>query len=128
MAFVEVYKSARVIEALENFALSDIQELPELSGNEPVRENLSHLKDKEFWYAVFAGQQPWRSKVYFQRCVFSEWLPRIPGLYFTPGGKSMRQVSEPGEIILNPDGIRVYNPWEKSQKIMGGLGSHKISP
>ena len=33
MPLVDAYKSARVIEALENFAISDVQEIPDTEGS-----------------------------------------------------------------------------------------------
>jgi hypothetical protein len=56
-----------------------------------------------------------------------EWLPRSPGLYYTPEGRSARREAKMN--IMSTSGNRiVYNPYGKLSMLDGGVGSIRLKP
>jgi hypothetical protein len=56
--------------------------------------------------------------------VLSEWVPRIPGLFWTPKASHLRMM---GNWKKSSDGAyRVYEPGAKSAHVMGGVGTLRL--
>ena len=51
----------------------------------------------------------------------TDWFPRAPGVYHTPGAESIRMVAE--HFKREENGVRFYSPTWKGSMIQGGICS-----
>lgn len=85
--------------------------------------------DGQFWKMVFA---PSNGKSYghtfsFSSCALSEWVARIPGLFWSSGASALRTLAE-NAIEFKSEQWTIYHPLGKSQLVMGGVGTVKFPP
>ena len=57
----------------------------------------------------------------------SEWVARVPGLYWAPSSSFMRKI-KPALIEHKTKTWITYQPLGKSQKVMGGIGTLRLAP
>ncbi len=56
-----------------------------------------------------------------------EWLPRSPGLFYTPRGRDAR-IDAQHNIETIRDGVIIYNPHGKGSMLDGGIGNVRLKP
>jgi len=127
MPLADAYRATRSIEALENYARADEIAEPTNDAPEP-QDGLSIVEDREFWYRILgANRQAWGMRVEGWRFALSEWIARVPGLYWTANAEALRQLS-PEQIELKDERRTLYRPPGKSQLVSGGMGTLKLPP
>jgi hypothetical protein len=120
--------AARVIESAENYARARVPELP-ADAHQPVRGDNVFYDDREFWrQAMDRPESTWNQPVRFiDSAVFSEWVARVPGLYWRPESERLRQYT-PDAVEGRDLGGVTLRPYGKSQIVIGGVGTLKLPP
>jgi hypothetical protein len=135
MALPELYRCARSLEAIENYSLADkpLFEEPQPPGG------INHggypfTQDRDFWYKVFEdvernnpGKSMWGAGFSFYRFAISEWVGRVPGLFWTKGADKLRKLADRA-VQYESKGWKTLHPYGKSEKVVGGIGTLKIPP
>jgi hypothetical protein len=143
MPLSETYRCARAIEAVENYA----------KANDPFRHRLTeidvqdiHNRDNDFYYSpdglVFGGPYPdrefwtsiienpdkyWGMKFLLERFVISEWIARVPGLYWSEGSARMRELAQ-SAVEHQSREWTTFTPSGKTAIVLGGVGTLKFPP
>src|SRR5688572_20731991 len=95
MSFREAIKGATLIEALENYSLSDNTITEEARAGSKQEDALTFYSDDDFWTMILRNpEQYWNKKMSFNHAAVSEWIARVPGLYFTSGSRRNRIMGE----------------------------------
>jgi len=116
--------AARLIETAENYARAD-KPLGKKSKRQKMTDQVTNYDDDgAFWYEVFQGNT-WANTYYFRSCVLSEWVARVPGLYWKPGSEERRRLS-PAAVESQSSKWKTYIPQGKSQKVLGGIGTLRL--
>lgn len=118
---------AEVAEALANYALADgpLSEAHRWSTEDEVRHPISLYTDADFWYSLDHEQPPFEFR--FRAAALTEWVPRIPGLYWREGSARRREV-DPSHVLFRTDRHVTYTPIGKSQVVSGGIGTLRFPP
>ncbi|OYX25763.1 MAG: hypothetical protein B7Z06_06775 [Flavobacteriales bacterium 32-35-8] len=126
MSLKELYKGAKLIETIENYALAeDVKSLNEDVLN---NERFWFSNDEEFWRNIIADPiKYWNQKIDLYNFVLSNWIARIPGLYWTPSSEQIRQHKNEDVALQSKQWIEFYPPG-KSKKVMGGVGTLLLPP
>jgi hypothetical protein len=125
------YVTAQVGEALANYALADIPLQHKFDQPPPDRQPFLQLyDDSEFWRTIFQYDAEEATIGNSFDCgIFhagvSEWVARVPGLYWRPGSGNMRSVN-PAEIESETRRWKTYKPQGKSRLVSGGIGTLKL--
>lgn len=127
MLLSKAFKGAKIIEAIENYGvLADKKELLS-EDNFAKTEELCHT-DREFWSLVFSlGDEIFNRRFSFNSVGVSDWVARIPGLYWTSAAHILRKNAD-CNFILESKFFNELNPNDKSKKVLGGVGCIKIPP
>jgi hypothetical protein len=115
--------AARLIETAENYARADNPLVKRASQNRMPLTGF-YDDDEKFWREVFR----WNSRGYtyqFVCCALSEWVARVPGLYWKPGSKERRRLS-PAAVESRSSKGETYVPPGKSRKVLGGIGTLRL--
>ena len=67
------------------------------------------------------------SRLTLQSFFIFEWIPRSPGLYFTPFGRQARLEAE-HRVRRLEDGVIVFDPYGKMSMLDGGIGNLRLKP
>lgn len=126
MSLKELYKGTKLIETIENYALAEeVSSLKEGISND---ESFWFFNDEEFWRNVIADPNKyWNQKIDLYYFVVSDWVARIPGLYWTPSSEQIRQHKNEDIALQSKQWIEFYPPG-KSKKVMGGVGTLLLPP
>ena len=90
MGLKELYKGTKLIETIENYALAE--EVNSLNENISNDENFWFSNDEEFWRNVITDPTKyWNQKIDLYDFVVSDWVARVPGLYWTSSSEQIRQ-------------------------------------
>jgi hypothetical protein len=124
---ISPYKQVRVSETIENYAVSDNHK----TDTSPSKDGQPFLlwSEEEFWHSVlYKPENFWNTKVTLDNgFVLTEWVARVPGLYWQNGSAAMRAVTQTAvETIGNQ--WNVLRPVSKSMIVMGGVGTLKLPP
>lgn len=122
------YMAARTMETVHNYALADE---PLLSPPEERQtpETGFEVWDEGFWQTIFnAGERAWGMQFTLpEPMTLTEWVPRVPGLYWKPEARRLREFNQAAvEIIGNR--WHAYNPPTKSLRVLGGVGTLRLPP
>lgn len=124
MQLKDSYKAARMIESLENYSISTDNSLVE--SNVEVNKDDSFYQDyldQTFWeYILNAPDSFWGKTFTFYQVTLSDWVPRVPGLFFAKGSKEIRD-SANNWIEFQSPGWTEFKPQGKSGKVLGGIGT-----
>ena len=87
-----------------------------------------YYDDGIFWGRVLAGpEDAWGTLFWIDIAVLSEWIARVPGLYWKPESAQFRQLS-PEAVEYKSQTWVTYRPEGKSRKVMGGIGTLRFPP
>lgn len=127
MQLSDAFKGAKIIEAIENYGV--LADKKELQSEENPAENEAYLHtDREFWSLVFSmGDEVFNMTFSFGLVTVSDWVARIPGLYWTPAANILRSNAD-SNFVLESKFWNELNPNDKSKKVLGGVGCIKIPP
>lgn len=125
------FKTSRVVETVANYERADqINISQEDIKNIPSNDDTFALYDDgEFWREIINNPDRFWDKTFQlrSRVVLSEWIARVPGLYWKKGSEILRDVTESAiERIGNV--YNVLKPIDKSQVVMGGIGTIRLPP
>lgn len=126
MSLTELYKGAKLIETIENYALAE-----EITSPNQEEENVDKFQfydDQQFWRSI--NNEPskyWAQKIDLYYFVVSDWVARVPGLYWTPSSELIRQHKKEDIALQSKQWIEFYPPG-KSKKVMGGVGTLLLPP
>lgn len=126
MSLYKLYKGARIIETIENYALAEKTSIQ-------VQESDSNEKywfdsDKEFWQNVIAEPTKyWGQKINLYNFVVSNWIARVPGLYWSSASELIREHEQADIAMQSVEWLEFYPPG-KSKKVMGGVGTLLLPP
>lgn len=129
MSLAETYRCARALEAIENYARADIPSSGELDDQGPSTAG-GHWVDQDegFWLRVLSEpEESWGQELELHSFALSEWIARVPGLYWSKGSKALRDLAADA-IEYTSDQWTTYTPLGKSQIVLGGVGTLKLPP
>lgn len=127
MLNLNAYKGVKIIETIENYSIVK-NELVIDKHNANFCSESYIIEDKEFWYKVTNNQNEfWNKKFSFYHFVVSDWVARVPGLFWTEYSAEIRKHSEQDIAIKSKDWI-VFHPPGKSKKVLGGIGTIHLPP
>ncbi len=132
MSSASVVIAAKMSETLENYAVSDVDHRDDAlhahssSGGAP-KENV--YSESEFWKSVLKSPDEWSDRIVTlpMGAVVSEWVARVPGLYYKKGSDALRKARK-ADIEYENDGWVHLSPLGKSRKVIGGIGTLKFPP
>jgi hypothetical protein len=139
MLISETYRCARALEALENYARADgplVEEVGNVAGSsaepvwiEPDGGGYAQKRfDERFWSLVSADPDRWWGQTFRLSMVgLSEWVARVPGLFWSTSAKGMRALAK-GSVEHRSDRWVTYKPIGKSAIVLGGIGTIKFPP
>ncbi len=126
MSLKELYKGTKLIETIENYALAE--EINSLNEDITNDENFWFSNDEEFWRNIIPDPTKyWNQKIDLSNFVVSNWVARIPGLYWTPSSEQIRLHKKEDIAFQSKQWIEFYPPG-KSKKVMGGVGTLLLPP
>lgn len=142
-------QSAQVGEALANYSLADAPLTEGQIGDDEAQAptyGSAFYDDRDIWRDLlrlhaytredeeYSGRRVdspdpnrWNTVCNLYKFAVSEWVARVPGLYWLPGAQHMRTV-HPSQIESRSEGWLTYSPRGKSQTVSGGVGTLKLSP
>ncbi|MDE5518744.1 hypothetical protein [Elizabethkingia meningoseptica] len=126
MGLKELYKGTKLIETIENYALAE--EVNSINEDITNNESFWFSNDEEFWKNIIADPvKYWNQKIDLYNFVISDWIARVPGLYWIPSSEKIRQHKEEDIALQSKQWIEFYPPG-KSKKVMGGVGTLLLPP
>lgn len=127
MPLRRAFIGCRVIEAAENYARVDVP-LLDRPATSYSGDGRGYYDDGEFWRSVMSDPEAsWGATVSIDAAALSEWVARVPGLYWRPESERLRQLS-PEATEYQSQAWITFRPWGKSQKVMGGIGTLRLPP
>lgn len=153
MSLSTLYRGTRSIEAIENYAIATTwKSSRHVFKSSSLKNSLRHLSspgilrrsrtgsrsenihynfydDHEFWNIILTSPADgtYGHSFSFFYCVLSEWVARVPGLFWSTGADTLRKLAE-GAIEFKSAEWTMYQPLAKSQVVLGGVGTLKFSP
>lgn len=133
-SFERALVGCRIIESTENYKISD-QPLK----TRPLKRDIENpitldlYDDGYFWTNQVFGigrSEKYRDKigsVSFIGAILSEWVPRVPGLYWKPQSEILRTAG-PEDIEYKSQAWITYKPSPKSRMVLGGIGTLRFPP
>lgn len=118
--------AARIIESAENYARAHVSN-PAPPGVQPRGNGATYLDDGKFWSIVLDGRIAWDAAVFIPEATFSEWVPRVPGLYWRKESAALRRFTPDVIESQSDDGVTL-RPTGKSQVVIGGVGTLRLPP
>jgi hypothetical protein len=128
------YVAAQIAETFANYKLADQPlkaKIRKYAKQQRSNHRFSEIKDERyFWLELFGwasdGQpQEFPPKWTIESTAISEWVARVPGLYWTASARVMRELNT--KLIEDQTEEWVtYRPLGKSQKVAGGVGTLRL--
>lgn len=120
MSLKELYKGTKLIETVENYALAE--EVNSIKEDILNDECFWFSNDEEFWRNIIANPiKFWNQKIDLYNFVVSDWIARIPGLYWTPSSEQIRQHKNEDVALQSKQWIE-FHPPGKVKKSDGRFG------
>lgn len=129
MTLAESYRSARSLEAVENYARA---------GHDLTREDMEDADvahwpegaiwdDEEFWWKVLANPRAaWGQPFSLSGVALSMWVARVPGLFWSEGAQALRQIKADAVEEYKSDDWVVLRPEGKSRQVLGGISTLNV--
>lgn len=116
--------TSRALEAAENYSLAEVK-----AGAPMDRRGRKDFGDDgNFWQFVFGNYLPFGTTVDFpQGAAVSEWVARVPGLFWTDAAEKLRADGERYVESREP-GSKTLKPFGKSELVSGGVGTMRLPP
>lgn len=131
MLLPKAFKGTKIIETIDNYIIAENYTIAEKSTHDNclIEENeLWFYKDNEFWSRIIKNPEQFWSKSLNLYCfVISDWVARIPGLYWTNYSSEIRKHAD-SDVAIRSDKWLEFNPPGKSKKILGGIGTMLLPP
>jgi len=128
MSLREAYVGVRIMETNDNYSRADAP-LISLPETRSIGAYQYYDADEYVWERILRDPEgQWGITYHFDPLAMSEWVARVPGLYWKPGSKEMRLLS-PAAQEPSESHWKQYRPWGKSQLVaMGGIGTLRLPP
>lgn len=127
MKLSTVYKTTKVVEAIENYSLAGNNEFYQNQPPTKIEDNFFY-DDRQFWTKIISKPEKyWNKKLSFYAFTLCEWVARIPGLYWADHSKEIRKHSENEIAKQSKQWMELYPPG-KSKKVLGGIGTILLPP
>ena len=128
MSLREAYIGVRIMETNDNYSRADA---PLITPPETRSRGAYQYYDADeyVWERILRDPEgQWGITFHFDPLAMSEWVARVPGLYWKPGSKEMRLLSPAAQEPTESHWTQ-YRPWGKSQVVaMGGIGTLRLPP
>ena len=128
MSLREAYIGVRIMETNDNYSRADAPLVtpPETRAS---RSSQYYDADEYVWERILRDPEgQWGVTFHFGPLTMSEWVARVPGLYWKPGSKEKRLLSPAAKEPTESHWTQ-YRPWGKSQVVaMGGIGTLRLPP
>ena len=127
MGLREAFAGVHVLETCHNYARADdpLSQPPEVR---PHQWNIGLYDDRALWESILNDPERfWGQTVGFHPAALSEWVARVPGLYWRQGSEQLRQLS-PAAVESHSNHWLTFKPWAKSQQVSGGVGTLRLAP
>jgi hypothetical protein len=123
----EAYVGARTLETFVNYARADAPfGAPPGVPDTPKQDYL--WEDEGFWRSVLKEpEKAWGVRFHIDRALLSEWVARVPGLFWTEDAEKLRNLTATYAELIS-DRWQAFAPLTKSEKVMGGLGTFRLPP
>jgi len=120
MSLHNLYKGVKIIETLFNYSLSENYKIDENSRNSRERYFYS---EESFWKNIIDNPEKyWGKEIDLSNFVVSDWVARVPGLFWTESSQVIRAHKE-SDISFQSREWTIFNPPGKSKKVLGGIGT-----
>lgn len=127
MSLLDIYKGTKIIETLENYSVADNTSYKNVKKSLSMNDH-SFFNDEQFWREVIANKDKyWNKHIRLYQFVLSEWVARVPGLYWADHSKEIRRHEETDIAVQSKDWIE-FHPPGKSRKVLGGVGTILLPP
>ena len=128
-AFRQLATGVRILETAANYVKADEPlTQPAKHSEDQLDSERFFYSDELFWNDVMGSpDEYWGKMFHAYNIVLSEWVARVPGLYWKPESAALRQVN-PAAIERQSEEWIQYNPGGKSGKVMGGIGTIRLAP
>lgn len=125
MKLKDLYKGVKIIETIQNYTLSEISKIDE---NTRKSSDKYFYNEESFWNSIIDNPERfWGKEIDLYNFVVSDWVARVPGLYWTEQSQIMRAHKE-YEIALQSNEWTEFHPPGKSKKVLGGIGTLLLPP
>ena len=121
----QLYKGAKIIEMIENYSLAEISII-----DENIRKSNEQYfyTEETFWNDIIENpERYWGKEIDLLNFVVSDWVARVPGLYWTESSQIMREHKESDIAIQSQEWTEFFPPG-KSKKVLGGIGTLLLPP
>lgn len=131
-ALLRAFAATKITETLENYLIAHEAkwDATELGNQHPDCDYIEN--DYDFWHeAINNTEETWGKKAYIHQCVYSEWVSRVPGLYWSQSSKKIREMANNFRLhdpLTYGAESHVFQPLGKSAHVTGGVGSLKFAP
>jgi len=126
MNLKELYKGTKLIETIENYALAE--EIVSQGSEEKNIDQFDFYDEQQFWRNVIKEPSKyWGQEISLYYFVISDWVARVPGLYWSPSSEAIRQHKQEDIAFQSKQWTEFYPPG-KSKKVMGGVGTLLLPP
>jgi len=120
-AFLRAVNGARILEAVDNYARAKVEVEDAIAETHEPR---TFMADSIFWHRALEGEVRAGASIVFGTSVaLSEWVPRVPGLYWAHCSSYLRK--EARQYVESPTALK---PFGKSSLVSGGVGTLKLGP
>jgi len=120
MSLRNLYKGLKIIETIQNYSLSGIFNIEENTRKSSSRY---YYQEESFWKSVMQNPEKfWGKEIDLYNFVVSEWVARVPGLYWTEQSQNIR-TNVDSHITFKSREYTEFNPPGKSKKVLGGIGT-----
>jgi len=125
----EIVRGAMALQTAEDYVnLPGYKEIIQHNTIDRVRK---YNQEKDFWNDVLRRSienrlQP-GDKVLLKGFAISQWIPRVPGLFWKEESRILREGASQ-EVEYHNQEITIYNPVGKSMHILGGIGNLRLLP
>lgn len=127
MSLLNAYKGSKILETLENYSLST-NTLSTLKRTIKSTNDNNFYEDKRFWQHILKNPEAtWYKLLNLRRFVVSDWVARVPGLYYAEYSKSLRSIIDEEIAVLTKNIVELH-PTGKSKMVLGGIGTLLFPP
>ncbi|MDP1880831.1 MAG: hypothetical protein Q8K60_07815 [Parachlamydiaceae bacterium] len=127
MSLLNAHKGTKIIETLENYSIAGNSQHTIKRGR-PSKSNNFFYDDQQFWRAIIGNSNHyWNKEIELYSFVLSDWVARVPGLYWADHSESIRRHNEEDIAVKSKD-WEEFHPPGKSRKVLGGIGTILLPP